>query len=369
MCSLQRCATGALFLMSIVAQMLTNNHVANAWQLSLTNQSSDNLSWPCVVIQTQAISSTQQSPVVTGVDSQPAGNLVATVGDDHIVGIYDKLQGQFIKHLRKHTDWVRVAKFSNDGKKLVTAGNDGRILVWQVGQWDQPIELGKFTHAIVDVAIHPGGDQVAIVGFNKKLTIIDLNTRRITRQIACPCQDMRTITYSPSGLLLAGGGRNGTIEIWDAATGQSVQKIAVHQQRIRSIRFLDDQNVVSCGEDRKIKLLSVGTDSIDQLPIADAKLLDVAILNEDLIATCGTDNRICIWSLKDKKRIGFLAGHNGSVSCLDVEGDTLVSGSFDTKIRVWKTSQQTNMTVPSQPRFGNSQWQQRTGSGQLQGIK
>jgi WD40 repeat protein len=333
-----------------------------------------NLNWPCITIQTEAHSSTELPPVASGVSIQPNGDLVAVVGDDHVVGIYDRKLGKFAKHLRNHTDWVRVAKFSPDGKLLATAGNDGRLLLWQTDNWSNPVELAHFSFALVDIDFHPNSSQIAVVGFENQLSVLDVATRRSVSRIDCPCRDMRTIQYSPSGQYIAGGGRNGKIEIWDTASQKSIQKLQVHQQRIRSIAFVDDQTIVSCGDDRKVKVLKIGTSSVTELPLKNSKLFDIAVLGQDTIATCGTDNAIHIWSLTEASLIGVLSGHNGSVSCMDINGATLISGSFDTSIRIWTTNQDASLSVPSQPRFGagngfDPQWQQRSGSSQFQTIK
>ena len=337
--------------------------------LGLSDDSGADLKWQCTVVQTKAYGATRQSPVVTGVDIQANGSLVAVVGDDHIVSIYDKIQGSFLRHLSRHADWVRVARFSRDGQKLVTAGNDGRIFVWDVATWDNPIELAHLSHAIVDLDIHPNGDHVAAVGFDSNLKVFSVQGRRMLQQTNCPCKDMRTIRYSPSGMLLAGAGRNGTLEIWDSTNGNSVQKITAHQQRVRSLVFVDDQTLISCGDDRAVKLHSIGTNKTSDLFVATSKLFSLSVLNQDLIAVGGTDNKVQIWNVKTRTRLGILTGHKGCVSCLDSDGNTLVSGSFDTKIRIWKISQDASLTSTDQPRFGSKQWQQRSGTGQFQSIK
>ena len=86
------------------------------------------LNWQCDVIQTLQHSNRQRASIVTGVSIQPNGQQIAVVGDDHYVCIFNKTSNRFTNHLGTHTDWVRTAKFSPDGKTLATAGNDRNLL-------------------------------------------------------------------------------------------------------------------------------------------------------------------------------------------------------------------------------------------------
>ena len=96
------------------------------------------LGWRCEVLETPPHNRAGRFPVVTDVALQPGGHLIAIVGDDHHVCIYDQKLGRYVEHLEKHTDWVRTAQFSPDGKILVTAGNDRQIYFWDTANWKTP---------------------------------------------------------------------------------------------------------------------------------------------------------------------------------------------------------------------------------------
>ena len=74
-----------------------------------------------------------------------------------------------------------------------------------------------------------------------------------------------------------------------------------------------------------------------------SKLYATALLSDGLMATAGSDNRIHIWQLSNLQEAGTLNGHTGTVSCLDYSGGKLVSGSYDTHVRLWSTEQHTSV--------------------------
>jgi WD40 repeat protein len=70
--------------------------------------------------------------VVTALDIQPHGRLVAAAGDDHVIRIWNMDDGTLAHRLVGHSDWVRAVAFSPDGTTLVSSGNDRRVLLWDI---------------------------------------------------------------------------------------------------------------------------------------------------------------------------------------------------------------------------------------------
>ncbi|HEY5315721.1 MAG TPA: hypothetical protein VIK18_24535, partial [Pirellulales bacterium] len=60
---------------------------------------------------TPAASAGSDPPVVTAVAIHPAGRMVASAGDDHLVRLWDTETGGLVRELRGHTDWVRCLAF------------------------------------------------------------------------------------------------------------------------------------------------------------------------------------------------------------------------------------------------------------------
>ena len=70
--------------------------------------------------------------MISGVALDPSGKLLATVGDDHLLRVWDLASAQVLFQLGPHADWVRAVALRGDGKILATAGDDRRIRLWEV---------------------------------------------------------------------------------------------------------------------------------------------------------------------------------------------------------------------------------------------
>ena len=305
------------------------------------------LNWQNEVIETVPHNRARRSPVVTGVSLQPAnGNLLAIVGDDHFVCLYDIKEQRYTEHLDRHRDWVRTAKFSPDGKQLATAGNDRKLFLWAKGRWDRPAVQQRHPAAIIECAFSNDGKKLATVGFESTLRIYDAQTGNSIQRLDCSCDDNHAVAFSADDTLIAAGGRNGVIRVWDLASGTLKTQFKAHKKRIRSIEFTPDRRIVSASDDQKVRVTDVDNPLAPRtLPRLASKLYSTVLLSDGLLATGGSDNQIHVWQLDQLQEIGPLKGHTGTVSCLDYSSGKLVSGSYDTHVRLWRTETHTSAPV------------------------
>jgi hypothetical protein len=63
------------------------------------------------------------------------------------------------------------------------------------------------------------------------------------------------VVYSPDGKRLATASNDGTLKIWEAATGQEVLTLRGHQRRVQAVAFSPDgDRLASGGEDRTVRV-------------------------------------------------------------------------------------------------------------------
>lgn len=311
------------------------------------------LNWRCEVVQTVGQAPRHRAPVVTGVSIDPAGRLIAVVGDDHFVSVYSIDDRRFICFLSEHVDWVRTAQFHPVGDRLFTAGNDRRILEWNSRTWTRPVELARHPAAVINLAISPDGRRLVAVGFEQTARIYDLAGGSFERALECHCDDNHAVACSADSRLAAVGGRSGIVRVWDMDSGALLAESHPHRQRIRAIRFLDDGSLLSCSDDQQLRLTRLDRpDRPEVLPREPARQFDALLLDGETAVTGRSDNRIALWNVARRELMGTLVGHTGTVSCLAANDQYLVSGSYDTQVRIWH--RQVHAVAPLQAVADNS---------------
>jgi WD40 repeat protein len=147
---------------------------------------------------------------------------------------------------------------------------------------------------------------------------------------------------------MAAAGRNGKIRVWNVADGAGQHDIETGGRRVRALAFSPDgSRIAAAGNSPTIDIFDVATGKpIMSLSTRPAKVYSLAFMDSQHLATGGTDDRITLWDLDSKQADAQLVGHTGTVAALacDSTGRILVSGSYDTTLRVWNLS---DKQVPS----------------------
>lgn len=277
----------------------------------------------------------EEVPVVSAVALQPGGQLVATAGDDHIVRLWDVRTGKLVRELGGHDDWVTTISFCRDGSRLLTGGRDHRVIIWDAATGRQLGELGSHQQAITSIVFSRENDRVAITGFQSPLKVYDLATRKLLGQLACPCTDVRATAFSDDMRFLATAGRTGKLRVWDLQNGTRIDIQAI-PRRVWQVLFTPDNKLLVGGEDEIISLWNPSSGEIvSSFNYGSGKVMSLEWLDNKSFAAAGADNTIRLFSIDRPKPYAVMTGHTGSIATLDYRNQTLISGSFDTTVRVW----------------------------------
>lgn len=112
---------------------------------------------------------------------------------------------------------VLTASFSPDGGRLVSAGREGQLQVWDVGRCRLLKQCVAHGGSIIwSVAHSPDGSRVATGGNDQAVVLWDAATLEPLRELRGHGSEVWSVVWMPDGRQLVSGGKDQTLRIWDA---------------------------------------------------------------------------------------------------------------------------------------------------------
>lgn len=172
--------------------------------------------------------------------------------------------------LQGHGWDVNSLAFSSDGKILVSGGLDGAIKIWNWHKQEllktlnrpAPSELipslvswfDSSVGGIWAVAISPDGKIIASGGSDQPINLWDADTGKLLRTLTEHAGSVYSVAFSPDGKTFASGGDDHKIRIWEFQTGKLLETLE-HLGPVQSIGFSPDgQTLVSGSADATVKI-------------------------------------------------------------------------------------------------------------------
>jgi RNA polymerase sigma factor (sigma-70 family) len=236
----------------------------------------------------------------------PGGQILAVLDFRKGVHFWRLDTGKLIRTIPDKAD---AFSFSVDGKRLATA-HLGAVRLWDIGS-GREITSREGHHARIEVvAVSPDGRLVASGGYDQVIQLWDMATGKPIRTLSYPPQDhIFAVAFSPDGQTLASsstGTRDPSIRLWDVATGKEIRKLLAPRAN-----DADGPYHMAFSADGKVLIAGDRDGFIRHFEVATGKTL---------------------------RSHGNKPGENPATGALSPDGRLLASGDVDGLLRVWDTA-------------------------------
>ncbi|MBN1697074.1 MAG: WD40 repeat domain-containing protein [Spirochaetales bacterium] len=271
-------------------------------------------------------------------------SLLFSGGRDRIIRIWDCASRTCRKKLRGHKNWVMSLCLHPDGKRLLSGDLDGVVKIWDIGEGTTSFTYGGPTWGVNGVRfLNDGG--YCLFCSEHRVSLLHIATGNVIRDFKGHIKNVATIYCNKRNTLLATGGWDGVINLWNLSNGRRIFTLTHNKTKgsgILSVFISRDDRYLCAGSDngyimvwslksgRCIRVIRTSVDNIHGVCFtAD---------NNHIIICCRElyDN-IVMFDIKTGEMVRQFWGHENTVFAIDIsdDGKYLASGSADNTARVW----------------------------------
>lgn len=280
---------------------------------------------------------------------------LATGHEDGTVRLYDLENNRLTYTLPNHKGPVWGIDFHpTDEKQFVTASDDGTVKLWDLSTPEPtPKDIYTGTSGVRAVAYSPDGLFLAVGERNGKVTVLNMTgEKRETFAEYHHGSSLTAIAFSPTGcgtgFTLATAGSDKTVRLWRAFQSERAwNTLSNHIGPVYAVAFSQDgKTIATAGWDKTVHLWDVES-AIEQTPITlpDSGVWSLAFTPCcSYLATASHDGVVRIWDVKAGKEEGAIRAHKQAVHVVRFARESvgehtppvLITGGRDGAVRLWE---------------------------------
>ncbi|TPX56786.1 hypothetical protein PhCBS80983_g04292 [Powellomyces hirtus] len=167
------------------------------------------------------------------------------------------------------------------------------------------------------IQLSPDGNLLATGGNDKRVILYDAYTGGMKSTLSGPLQSVMSIAFNSASELVMGTSNDNSAKIWNVSTGRLKHTLTGHIGKVFAAKFTDAGRVVSGSHDRTIKVWDLNKGFCADTIFTLSSCNDLCLLNGDgtIIASGHLDNNVRIWDTRSKQLIKEISGiHHGQIT-------------------------------------------------------
>ncbi len=127
--------------------------------------------------------------------------------------------------LEGHTGPVQAVAISPDGRRLVSAGYDNTVRLWDLGTWRPLASAMPHARLVMDLAFSPDGSAIAAASMDSTATLLEAGSLKVRHTLRGHTREVTSVSFSGDGRRVSTSSWDGTVRLWSTATGAEAYRL------------------------------------------------------------------------------------------------------------------------------------------------
>jgi WD40 repeat protein len=239
------------------------------------------------------------------------------------VADWDAGTGNLMAKRTENLGTILAVALAPGGQRLTTALEDRALLLWELTPWSERCRLEASRPLSCALAISDDGNRLATADFGDVVTVWDVTGSRppvcCSKHIGVVC-----LTFASGSAVLASGGCDNTVRLWDAVTGQPRGALPGHTSLVQAVQFSPDGATLASADVKgTVKLWDVAAQTErDTLRLSGDEVAALAFSPDSRRLAVAVDRAVQLWDVATGRLVTRLDGHEGKVICLAYSPDS-----------------------------------------------
>jgi guanine nucleotide-binding protein subunit beta-2-like 1 protein len=207
-----------------------------------------------------------------------------------------------------------IATPAEDNATLISASRDKTVVVWKIDGSQEDYgsahkALRGHSHFVSSVVLSSDGNFCLSGSWDGTLRLWEIATGKTTRRFVGHTKDVLSVAFSADNRQIVSGSRDKTIKLWNTL-GECKYTVVNggHTEWVSCVRFSPSQAaplIVSCGWDKKVKVWNLHDLTLQKDLTGHSGYLNTVTVSPDgsLCASGGKDGTALLWDLNEGKRL------------------------------------------------------------------
>lgn len=279
--------------------------------------------------------------------SEEGPNLVSASQDGKLL-VWDAMTTNKLFAIPLRSSWVMTCAYSPTGNFVACGGLDNICSVYSLRNKETPIKVTRELNAhtgYLSCCRFINDSEIITSSGDMSLILWDIEAGAKVQEFADHTGDVMSLALSPENRanVFVSGACDATAKVWDKrAKGKSQQTFTGHDSDINAVTFFPDGHAFGTGsDDASGRLFDIRADR-QLISYTDEQILcgltSIAFSLSGRYFFAGYDDFACnVWDTLTGAKLDTLNGHDNRVSCLGVshDGTAMCTGSWDSYLKVW----------------------------------